>query len=179
MKGLLLSLLVFIFYVISSVVLSQILKPKRHAKLFLPLAIMALPLFLIAYAATPANLWILSLGWQAAHSWLDAILGMMILFFNIHSYVDWFFGFNGGFSTSLMMLLLNKGSQGATTEELIAHYNSSAGSKIHGWRLPRLEETGYLRIDPMTHRCLLTKKGVFIATIARQAKKILSLGMGG
>ena len=179
MKGLLLSSLVFLFYVISSVVLSHLLKPKRHSQLFLQLAIIALLLFLIAYVATPTNLWFLALDWQTHHPLLDVILGMIILFFNIHSYVDWFFGFNGGFSTSLMMLLLNKGSQGATTDELIAHYNSSAGSKIHGWRLPRLAETGYLHIDPITHRCLLTKKGVLIATIARQAKKILSLGMGG
>jgi hypothetical protein len=179
MKGLFLSLLVFIFYVLSSVLLSQILKPKRHAKLFLPLAIIAFPLFLMMYAATPTNLWFLSLGWQATHVWLDVMLGMMILFFNIHSYVDWFFGFNGGFSTSLMLLLLNKGSHGTTREELMTHYNSSAGSKIHAWRLPRLEETGYLRIDAKTDLCHLTKKGILIATLARQAKKILSLGTGG
>lgn len=179
MKGLILSLFVFIFYVISSVILSWILKPTRHAKLFLPLAIIAFFLFLIAYALTPTNLWLLPHNWQATHTWLDVILGMMILFFNIHSYVDWFFGFNGGFSTSLMLLLLKNGSQGTTTEELMAHYNSSTGSKIHGWRIPRLEETGYLYVDSKTNCYHLTKKGILIATITRQAKKILSLGQGG
>ena len=178
MKGLLLSLLVFVFYVASSVILSHFLKPKRYSKLFLPLLVVALALFLFAYYLTSSNLGFLPLKWQASHPLFDVALGMIILLLNVHSYVDWFFGFNGGFSTSLLMILLKK-NQGATTEELISHYRQPTGSKIYGWRLPRLQETGYLKIDQISHSCRLTKKGLLIALAARRIKKILNLGLGG
>lgn len=179
MKGLLLSLLLFLLYIISSVILSHLLKPQRHSKLFIPLTAIAIICFLFAYHFSSVSLGFLPTTWQATYPWLDIALGIVILLFNIHSYIDWFFGFNGGFSTSLMMLLLKNKGAGATYQDLLANYRTPTGDdKIHGWRLPRLEETGYLHIDSNSD-CLLTKKGKLVARIASVAKKIFSLGLGG
>lgn len=180
MKGLILSLFFLILYVFTTALLSHRLKVERHSKLFIPTALLALPLFLLAYLLSPPDLGFLPKGLQAAHSWLDSSLGGFILLLNIHSYIDWFFGFNGGFSTSLMLLLFRAEPQGASTQEIIAHYHRPDGTdKIHGWRLPRLEETGYLNIDPETSVCTLTPKGKRIALLSGLLKKTLNLGKGG
>lgn len=180
MKGLLLSLLVFIFYVGSSVLFSHLLRPKRHPKLFLSLLLLSSIIFFALYWATPMNFWFLAQPWQAAHVWLDMLLGFLILLFNVHSYIDWFFGFNGGFSTSLMLVLLDKNKRGATTDEILQEYECASGeNKIHAWRIPRLQETGYLKVNPHTGICTLTFKGKAIAQTALLAKKIFNLGIGG
>jgi hypothetical protein len=77
-------------------------------------------------------------------------------------------------------LLLAREPKGSSAEELIAEYRDPEGrDKIHGWRLPRLAETGYLDIDPHTRICTLTKKGRNLARFTRFLKSLLNLGRGG
>jgi hypothetical protein len=180
MKGFILSALVFVAYVLLTALFSHILRPDRHSKIFLPAIAAAVIGYVAGYFLSPPDLWFLPPAWLAHFQWMDLPLGFFILLLNIHNYIDWFFGFNGGFSTSLILLLHRAGATGLTTAELIANYHGRDGmDKIYGWRLPRLEETGYITIDKQTHVCTLTSKGKLAAAITRAIKRTLNLGAGG
>lgn len=180
MKGLLLSLAVFVLYFISTVVLSHVFRFQRHSKLFLPAAALWTPVYFALYYFTSPSLGILSPPWMATYAWVDVIYGYAALLLNIHSYMDFFFGFNGGFSTSMMVKLMRAGPEGMTTEEMIACYRLPDGTdKIFAWRLPRLVETGYIVLEPISGRCRLTPKGRVVARLGALCKNILSLGKGG
>ena len=151
MKGFLLSTLVFVLYVVLTALVSHIFRVQRHSKLFVFAAAVSVVVYLGGYWLSPGGLGFLPPEWTAHFVWLDLLLGLFILVLNIHNYVDWFFGFNGGFSTSLILLLHRAGNAGRPSGELIANYHGRDGmDKIYGWRLPRLEETGYIKIDKQT-----------------------------
>jgi hypothetical protein len=180
MKGLILSGGLFVLYVLGTAVVSHVAKFERHSRLFLPATALALPLFVAAYLLSPRDLGFLPPEWCAHRTWLDLLLGLAVFILNIHNYGDWFFGFNGGFSTSMMLLLLSGGAKGTTADELIAEYHDAEGrDKIHGWRIPRLVETGYLALDSATGKYSLTAKGRKLAKVTRLLKRILNLGRGG
>ena len=129
---------------------------------------------------TPADLGFLPRAWTASLPAVDLLYGLVVYFLNAHSYIDFFFAFNGGFSMSLMLELLQAGEKGLSTEEIISGYRlPDGGDKIYGWRLPRLEETGYITIDPQTNVCRLTAKGRVVAALTRILKRFLNLGRGG
>jgi hypothetical protein len=176
MKGLLVSLLVFAAYVPLSAVLCHVLNIKRHGRLFFPMMGLSVPVYFAAYFLSPDDLGFLTPAWQATHRWVDALTGAVILVLNVHSFIDYFFAFNGGFSTSLMLLLRNGPRP---TEELVAAYRGEDGlDKIYGWRIPFLLKKGYITIDD--HRvCRLTPRGVRAARIGIFAKRFLNLGRGG
>jgi hypothetical protein len=179
MKGLLLSLLAFLFYVASTIAISHLVRFQRHSKLFLPAIVAWTPVYFALYWLTSPTLGFLSEPWVATHSRLDAIYGYVVFLLNVHSYMDFFFGFNGGFSAS-MLVQLKKSRGGLTAEQIIARYRKPDGTdKIFAWRLPRLAETGYLTIDPVSRRCRLTAKGRLIAGLGSLCKNILNLGKGG
>ena len=181
MKGLTLSLALFAVYVMTTAILSHILRPRRHSKLFSPTIVLFGLLYGLVYWLTPGNLGFLPPGWMAAPLWLDALAGLVVLLFNYFSYIDWFFGFNGGFSMSLMLELLRTDNRGLSTEELIRRYalNNGSGDKILGWRVPRLEETGYIIQDRQTGIYQLTLKGRAAAWLTFISKRLLNLGAGG
>ena len=180
MKGLLLSLVVFVFYVGSTITVSHFVRFERHSKLFLPAAAAWTPIYFALYWLTRPTLGFLSEPWLATHQWADATYGYVVFLLNVHSYMDFFFGFNGGFSSSILARLKNAGRAGLTPPELIANYRSADGTdKIFAWRLPRLAETGYLLIDPVSHRCRLTAKGRLVARLGSLYKNMLNLGKGG
>jgi hypothetical protein len=129
---------------------------------------------------TPRTLVILPNDWLSTYPGVDLVYGSVVLLLNVHSYMDFFFGFNGGFSTSIMVKLLGASSSGLDIDEISASYRLSDGAdKLLAWRLPRLVETGYLSIDPVTRRCTLTGKGRFVARIGLLCKRLLGLGKGG
>jgi hypothetical protein len=176
MKGLIISLLVFAAYVPLSAILCHILKVKRHGRLFFPMMGLSVPVYVALFYLTPDDLGFLSPAWQATHTWVDALSGAVILVLNVHSFIDYFFAFNGGFSTSLM-LLLRDGPR--TTEELVAAYRGEGGiDKIYGWRIHFLLKKGYITIDE-SRVCRLTPRGVRAARIGIFAKRFLNLGRGG
>jgi hypothetical protein len=180
MKGLIISFLVFLFYIVSTALLSHLLKLERHSKLFINVAIVAILFYAGLFLKTPSNLWFLSLEWQATYTIVDFFLGTLILVLNIHSYIDCFFGFNGGFSTSLVLLLYHAGFKGMSQKEILGFYHLSDGTdKIYGWRLPSLLQSGYLFIDKENCVCNLSSKGRMIAKLSIILKKILNLGKGG
>lgn len=176
MKGLILSALLFVVYVALAAVLSHLLRIKRHGKLFFPMMALSVPVFGLVYATTSDDLGFLSPEWQATHKWVDAAVGAVVLVLNIHNFIDYFFAFNGGFSTSILLLLYRRPR---TTEEVIAEYRGADGyDKIYGWRIPFLLNKGYavMGADKVLR---LTPRGVRAAKIGLFAKRFLNLGKGG
>jgi hypothetical protein len=180
MKGLFLSAAVFLAYCVSAVVLSHLIRPQRHSGLFIRLAAFWSAVYLGLHLATPRDLGVLPPAWTADPAWLDMAVGLSVLLLNVHSFVDFFFGFNGGFSTSLLLNLLRVHPRPLRTTDLVDRYRSPSGfDKIIGWRLPALVRDGYLRIDTSTDECSLTPRGSRIATVTRILKRILNLEKGG
>lgn len=180
MKGLLLSLATFACYVLSTMVLSHVLRPRRHGRLLLFPIFGWIPVYVAAFLLTPADLGFLERPWMVTSRGLDLAYGLVVYLLNCHSYFDFFFGFNGGFSMSLLLEIARAGKDGIPTPDLAAGYFTADGlDKIYGWRLPRLQETGYLRIEPATGCCQLTPKGIATARLALALKRMLNLGAGG
>lgn len=180
MKGLLIGLVASVVYAIVCVTLSHFLKPERHSKLFFPALAAFMPVVVGVYLLTPADLGFLAPAWQATHAWLDIVYACVVLAFNMHTFIDIFFGLNGGFSMSILLELLRTNGRGLTSEEIVAKYFTADGmDKLYGWRLPRLAETGYIRIDPQTDLCTLTAKGRKIARLTDLLKRGMNLGAGG
>ena len=180
MKGLILSLIVFAFYVLSTIVLSHLLHPRRHGRLLLYPIFAWIPVFFLLYVKTPADLLFLPPSWQAGNRTLDMAFGFFVYLLNCHSFFDFFFGFNGGFSMSLLLEILRADQQGMKAETLIAgYYNPDGTDKIYGWRVPQLVDKKYVVIEPHTNACRLTPKGRFLAGVAIVLKRILNLGEGG
>lgn len=177
MKGLLVSLLVFVAYVPVSALLSHLLRVRRHGKLFFPLMALSVPCYAALFWWLPPDLGFLDPAWQATHAWVDAATGAVILVLNIHSFIDYFFAFNGGFSTSLL-LLIRRGCRDAG--DLVAQFRGQDGlDKIYGWRIPFLQTKGYATIDPRTRVCRLTQRGERAAKLGIMAKRFLNLERGG
>lgn len=180
MKGLFLSLVLFIAYVISTTLIAHVFKPNRHAKLFVPAFLAWSPLYFLVFLLTPPDLWFISPAWQADPAWIDLLAGYVAFALNVHSFMDFFFGFNGGFSTSILLNIFRAKNQTLSTQQIIQRYCTPDGSdKITGWRLPRLQDTGYLVIHSDKAHCSLTRKGHLIASFSAALKKILNLGSGG
>jgi hypothetical protein len=180
MKGILLSVAAFALYVLITAIVSHLVRFTRHGRFFLVSASFAALSYGLIFWLMPPDLWVIPESWIAHRPWLDFGLGLALLVLNIHNYGDWFFGFNGGFSTSLMLLIARRKERGVTARELIAEYHDSDGcDKIHGWRIPRLVETGYLTQEEGSGKYRLTPKGAQLARVTRLLKRILNLGRGG
>ncbi len=180
MKGLILSLMVFAGYVVSTMVLSHILRPQRHGRLLLFPIFAWMPVFFVLYLKTPADLWVLPPSWMASRPWLDMTFGWFVYALNCHSFFDFFYGFNGGFSMSILLEILRTGPQGLQTDTLIeGYYNPDGTDKIYAWRVPQLVVKKYVLLDPHSGAAALTAKGRLLARVAILLKRILNLGEGG
>lgn len=180
MKGLILSLGWFAVAVLATMVISHITRPRNYSRVLLPTLLAGAPLYLATFFLTPPDLGFLGPAWLAHPAWLDASYGAVVYLLNAHSYYDFFWAFNGGFSMSLMLEILRHGPAGARTPDLVGRYVRPDGvDKIYGWRLPRLAESGMIEIDEAAGQCRLTKRGDQVARFTRFWKRFLNLGEGG
>ena len=180
MKGLILSVVVFVLYVLGTMVASHLLKPSHYSRVFVPGLVIGPVVLVVLYFLTPADLGFLSPGWQADRAWLDIFYGCLVFLLNGHSYIDFFFGFNGGFSMSVMLEILRRQPRAAKTDEIVRCYLRPDGfDKIYGWRLPRLADSGMITIDREKGTCRLTDPGRRVALFARFCKRWLNVGEGG
>jgi len=179
MKGLIISIIVFAGYVVTTILASHVFKPKRHGRLFTATLFAFSPLYFIAYTVTPANIYVLPDSLLIGPRHVDMFYGYTIFLLNCHSYIDFFFGFNGGFSMSLILLILNAGTKGITSETLISSFRiDPVQDKIYSWRLPALIKNGCItKLE--NNGYALTAKGRAIALISRFCKRLLNLGAGG
>lgn len=180
MKGLLLSFVCFTFAVLATMIVSHLTRPRNYSRVLLPTLLAGAPAYGLAYLLTPADLGFLAPRWLAHPAWVDAIFGVVVYLLNAHSYYDFFWAFNGGFSMSVLWEILRRGPQGARTQDLVACYVRTDGvDKIYGWRLPRLAESGMIEIDETAGLCRLTPRGLSIAHFTHFWKRFLNLGEGG
>lgn len=180
MKGLVISLALFVIYVLVTIILAHGLRVRQHARLFFYVALAFSPIYFILFALTPSDCFILPATWLSGTPWLDITVGYFVFLLNCHSYIDSFLGLNGGFSASLLLEMLRTGNQGLSTNTLVKRYFGADGTdKIIGWRLPGLEASGYIRQDGQTGIYQLTRKGLAIARLSLFLKRMLNLGAGG
>ena len=180
MKGLFISLLAFVGYVLTVAFCAHAVRVERYSKLFFSVFAAWTPLYFLAYAWTPADVWVLPASWTGMPYRLDLWYGYALFAMNMHNVLDFFFGVNGGFSTCLLLEILKTGRKGLATEELISKFRRPDGTdKIYAWRLPRLAETGYIALDEASGSCALTAKGALAARVAWLGKRMLNLGAGG
>ena len=180
MKGLVISLALFVIYVLVTIVLSHGLRVRQHAKLFFSAVLAFSPIYFILFALTPSDCFILPATWLSNAAWLDITVGYLVFLLNCHSYIDFFYGFNGGFSAALLLEMLRTGDPGLDMDHFIRRFHCADGTdKIFGWRLPGLEASGYIRQDGPTGMYQLTHKGLIVARLAWFLKRLLNLGAGG
>lgn len=180
MKGLCLSLLAFVLLAVSAAVVSHLVRVERHSRLFWPAFAVWTAIYFVLYFLTPPDLYVLPAATLAERSWLDMGYGFVVFFFNFHSLLDFFFAVNGGFSTCLMLEIKKAGDRGLSTGEIAGMLRAPNGEdKIYAWRIPRLVDTGYLRVGPLGKGVVLTRKGRLVAKVAKFAKRTLNLKSGG
>ncbi len=160
----------------------DLVRIERHSKLFWGAFAFWSPVYWIAYWVSPPDLCFLPRAWLAHPTWLDFTYGYVVFALNCHGLLDFFFTVNGGFSTCLLAEIYKAGPRGLSTADMIDMFvDTKDGDKIYAWRLPRLVETGYLRMDQDCESVsyCLTKKGQFAAHCAQACKRVLNLGRGG
>jgi hypothetical protein len=179
-KGLIISLAAFVLYVASATLVAHLTKPERHGRILFPFVLVWTPAYFLLFLLTPPDLGFLPPAWRCSLRWLDVSYGYVIFLLNCHSFIDFFYGFNGGFSTSLMQELHRAAPAGLPAPAIVGLYKRPDGTDaIYGWRLPQLERTGYIAVDRERGVCTLTPKGRAIARLARGCKRFLNLGSGG
>lgn len=180
MKGLLISIVTFLAYIVFTILVSHFCGIKRHGRLFFRAVALWSPVYFILYFVTPQNVWILPASWAGTPQWLDVLYGFAIYLLNCHSYIDFFFGFTGGFSMSLMRDVLLSGTRGRPTAELVAGFLTPDGEdKVYRRRIPHLAEAGMIVVENPGQLCRATLKGKRWALILSFTKKILNLSKGG
>lgn len=180
MKGLIVSLVMFVLFVVVSAVTAHILRLQRHLHMFAAVATVCGVGYFILYSTTPPDLYFLPQSWMCSISWLDQLYGLVVFFLNCHSFVDSFYAGCTGFSVSMLMAILQSEGKSTTTAAMVAQFKSGTDTdRIYGWRIPYLEAKGHIRKDLDTQCYKLTGKGRVIATLAFVAKRLLNLGEGG
>ncbi len=180
MKGLILSVAVFIVYVLASMILCHCIRPRKPLPVLAGAALAGLPAYALAFWLTAPDLGFLPPAWRTAWSGFDAVCGAGVYLLNCHSYIDFFFGFNGGFSMSMMLAIRRAEKGELRMEELCARYILPDGfDRIYSWRLPRLRQAGLITIEPDTGVCRLTPKGARVARVGWFFKRLLNLAEGG
>jgi hypothetical protein len=200
-KGLILSLLVFLLYVVSTAVAAHVSRPRGHLRVFLLASLPCGVGYFILYAVTPRDLCFLPPAWTGSDQCFDMAYGFAVLLLNCHSFVDCFFATCGGFSVSLLVAILNAGDKPISTADLSAKFRLKSeaesrrtapgagpvdtpaapqeSNRIYAWRLPYLVKRGWIRKDPRTDHYLLTHTGRIIARIVHGLKRSMNLGEGG
>jgi hypothetical protein len=180
MKGLIISLLTFVLYIIITALLAHTFKPRHIGKLFFPSVVWWSPIYFVLYYLTPSNVYFLPESWLTSMTWLDVSYGYVVYLLNCHSYIDFFFGFNGGFSMSLMFEIFRAPGQRLKKEILVKKYYTDEGlDKIYSWRLPHLLNANCIVMNDRGDCCKLTDRGRRIAIITKGLKRFLNLSEGG
>jgi hypothetical protein len=180
LKGIILSIGIFLCYISSVIIFCQIKQFERHSKIFLPMFVFWLPVYFIIYLFTPDDLYFLPSYLTVSYKWLDMAYGAFIYALNFHNQIDLFYTINGGFSTCIL-IEVKKTKEGLSSNEIVSMFKKPGESmnKIFAWRLPRLAETGYIKFDEKTGTTSLTIKGVMVALLVKFLKKLINVPKEG
>lgn len=110
---------------------------------------------------------------------LNFLNGLLILALLFHGFWDTLYtSFITGFSSGLLVRLLNRGAAGMSEEELLEIYGGKTeASHLLTHRLDNLTVGGYLRREGDSFKLL--PKGRFFALLTRAVQKTLNMGAGG
>jgi len=180
MKGILLSLATLGMFIPSAMLASRVLRVDRHARLFFVLILALCPVYALAYRFLPPDLWCLPDTLVTRWPTLDALSGLIILLLNFHSFLNAFYGMNGGFSTCLLFEIRKSGPRGLSADSIVKLFQTPDGTdKIFAWRVPRLVETGYLLLDSQRGLYQLTAKSRWVACLTCHLQRIFATGEKG
>jgi hypothetical protein len=180
MKGFVVSLVALGAFAVLAAVAARLVRLKRELQLLVYMAPVGAVAYFILYAVTPADLYFLPEAWRCSSARLDLVYGFVVYVLNCHTLIDCLSASCGGFSVSLLIILLRHGGQPVSTAALVAKFTlADQTDSIYGWRLPQLERRGYIVRDPRTGCYSLTSKGQLVAVITYGLKRLMNLGEGG
>ena len=180
MKGLILSLAALLSFAAMAAVAARLVRLKRDLQLLVYMTPLGAAVYFILFAVTPPDLYFLPETWMCSSARLDRIYGFVVYALNCHTLIDCLSASCGGFSVSLLIIMLRHHGQPTSTDTFIAKFTlADQTDSIYGWRLPHLEQRGYIRRDPDTGGYSLTRKGRVVAVAALGLKRLMNLGEGG
>ncbi|HUI07358.1 MAG TPA: hypothetical protein VL486_10185 [Verrucomicrobiae bacterium] len=180
MKGLLISLAALLTFAAMATVAPRLVRLKRDLQLLVYVSPLGAVAYFILFAVTPPDLGFLPKTWMCSSARVDLFYGFAVYVLNCHTLIDCLSASCGGFSVSLLIIILRQRGQPASTDVLLAKFRlGDQADSIYGWRLPHLEKRGYIRKDPLTGYYSLTLKGRVVAVVAHRLKRLMNLGEGG
>jgi len=180
MKGLIISLAALLSFAVMAAVAARLVRLKRELQLLVYMAPLGAAVYFILFAVTPPNLYFLPEAWMCSSPKLDLAYGFVVYVLNCHTFIDCLSASCGGFSVSLLIIILRHGGQPTPTGALVGQFTlADQTDSIYGWRLPHLEKRGYVRRDPRTGGYSLTAKGRAVAVVTHRLKRLMNLGEGG
>lgn len=179
MKGIVLGLISFVFFLCVSVLLLRVRLWKKHFQALLLASASGLAFYALGYLYTPVNLWFLPAGWLEPSSAVDCFNGFLLLALIIHCFWDFLYVFAiTGFSTGLLIRVSRFMPDGTTVEDLVETYRGCGGmDNIFARRIPKLIQGGYIRQDGGYLR--LTSKGRAFGFTVLAIRKLLNVREGG
>ena len=180
MKGLLVSLVALFSFAILAAVAARLVRLKRDLQLLVYTAPLGAVVYFLLFLVTPPDLGFLPRAWMCSSARLDLVYGFVVYVLNCHTFIDCLSASCGGFSVSLLVILLQHGQLPTSTATLVGKFTlPDQTDSIYGWRLPHLEQRGYIRRDPDTGSYSLTAKGRIVAVVTHYLKRLMNLGEGG
>jgi hypothetical protein len=180
MKGLIVSVVALLLFAVMAAVAAHLVRLRRKLQLFVYMAPVGAAAYFILFAVTPSDLYFLPAAWTCSSEQLDLFYGFVVYVLNCHTLIDCLSASCGGFSVSLLIILLRHGGETVSTGALVARFKlAGEADSIYAWRLPHLEKRGYIRRDLQTGGFALTAKGRVVATTAYGLKRLMNLGEGG
>jgi hypothetical protein len=180
MKGLVISLAAVCSCVASSIIMAQLMRPRRHLPLFLACSLIGSVGYAVVFMSTPPDLWFLEPGWQCGSKELDFVYGLAVYVLNCHTWIDVFFGTCGGFSSAIL-IVMHRARGPVQTDDVASAFRfaENGGDRIYSARIPNLVRWGYVAYETGGHRMRLTRKGRVLALVVSRIKRMMNLEAGG
>ena len=161
MKGILLSLVSFLFLFSISLILLRFYRGKKYFKVLLLAYVLAILFYSLLWKSTGGD-----------HGRIDFWNGFILLALIFHSFWDFCYttAFTG-FSTNLLVLLSKEKS--LSLKEILKIYGEEGEQGILSWRLPNLIRGNYL--TEREGRLFLRPKGKILALLTLFLKRALAL----
>lgn len=179
MKGILLSLFVFILFILSSIIYLKAYRGKKYYRVFLAEAPFMFLLYLFLFRSLPDHLYFLAEPWVEPSALVDFWNGTFIL--GVLFFLFWdtmYAAFLTGFASEVLVRLFYERTHGLSLEALVGGFGGKEKiDHILSWRLPSLLKNRYIVADGEHYR--LTSRGRAVARFALFLKQIFHLEEGG
>ncbi len=174
LKGMLLALAAFCAFLPLHVVLFRRRAPVRRFDAMLRLHWGLAALVVAAYAATPADLWVLPAGWRRAGWLIDLANGLLVHWFLFMGYSMFYFLVDRGFSARILIEIDRAPGQALTQEGVARVYSLD---QVVGRRLGEMLDMG--SVVQAEDRYVITPRGRRQARLFAFMKTFFNMGPGG